>query len=383
MAVKIYKTADRAEQGQKTVPTGQLRSTSGQVTPTPTGQTDLAGYSTNYGYQPADRLVTNMGNSAARSAAVLAGNNPAFDTSGITIDMGLQNQLAALQSALGVGGSGSKKTGLTTGDARMAELKYKKEQDAAALARQQAANQALLDSFQNGTYLAGNEDIMALINQMQQTGEGNIDTQYQNAIGNIGQGYDVASQQTNLGYQNLQDYLNQNPNNPYQGMQATVGTASNPLEQFLTGYGAMTPDVQGQVAAEQLAGQQGGQAFNDLVNILNKQAQQGDISRLAEAKMAGNMASTGLGQQRAGYESQAANQKQSGINALMGQIQQAQLQEKIRQQQAKQQIIDALTQAGIKIPGATGGTDTGQGGQTDNGLSPDILAQLAARRSGF
>jgi hypothetical protein len=368
MAVKIYKTADRAEQGQKTVPTGQLRSTSGQVTPTPTGQTDLAGYSTNYGYQPADRLVTNMGNSAARNAAVLAGNNPAFDTSGITIDMGLQSQLAALQSALGVGG-GSKKTGLTTGDARMAELKYKKEQDAAALARQQAANQALLDSFQNGTYLAGNEDIMNLINEMQTTGESGLQTQYENALTNIGGGYNAANQQINTGYGALQDYLNQNPNNPYEGMQATVGTASNPLEQFLTGYGAMTPDVQGQVAAEQLAGQQGGQAFNDLVGILNKQAQQGDMSRLAEAQMAQNMASTGLGQQRAGYESQAANQKQSGINALMGQIQQAQLQEKIRQQQAKQQIIDALTQAGIKIPGATGDTNTGENQYDLSGLA--------------
>jgi hypothetical protein len=377
MAVKIYKTADRAEQGQKTVPTGQLRSTSGQITPTPIGQTDLAGYSTNYGYQPADRLETNIGNAAIRNAATLAGNQPAFDTSGINIDMGLQNQLAALKTALGAGGGNGR---YSTGDARMAELKYKKQQDAASLARQQAANQALLDSFQNGTYLAGNQDIMALINQMQQTGQGNIDTQYQNTMGNIGKGYDVANQQTNLGYQNLQDYLTQNPNNPYQGMQATVGTASNPLEQFLTGYGAMTPDVQGQVAAEQLAGQQGGQAFNDLVNILNRQAQQGDISRLAEAKMAGNMASTGLGQQRAGYESQAANQKQSGINALMDQIQQAQLQEKIRQQKAKQDIIDALTQAGIKIPGAV---DNSQDGQIDNGLSPDMLSQLAARRSGF
>lgn len=375
MAVKIYKTADRAEQGQKTVPTGKLVP-SGQSTPAPSGTTDLAGYSTNYGYQPADRLETNIGNAAARSAATLAGNQPAFDTSGINIDMGLGTQLAALKAALGGAGGGGGR--YSTGDARMAELQYKKQQDAAALARQQAANQALLDSFQNGTYLAGNEDIMNLINQMQTTGEGNLQTQYQNALNNIAQGYDVAGQQTDLGYQNLQNYLSQNPNNPYQGMQATVGTTTNPLEQFLTGYGAMTPDVQGQVAAEQLAGQQGGQAFNDLVNILNRQAQQADISRLAEAKMAGTMAKTGLGQQRAGYESQAAAQKQSGVNALMDQIQQAQLQEKIRQQKAKQDIIDALTQAGIKIP--TGNTTQDI---TDTGLSPDMLSQLAARRSGF
>lgn len=373
MGVKIYKTADRAEQGQKTVPTGKLIP-SGQTTPTPSNTSDLAGYSTNYGYQPADRLETNMANSAARSAATLAGNQPAFDTSGITIDMGLANQLAALKAALGGGGSGGGR--YSTGDARMAELQYKKQQDAAALARQQAANQALLDSFQNGTYLAGNEDIMNLINQMQTTGQGNLQTQYENALANIGSGYDVANKQIDTGYGALQNYLTQNPNNPYQGLEATVGTTSNPLEQFLTGYGAMTPDVQGQVAAEQLAGQQGGQAFNDLVNILNRQAQQGDVSRLAEAQMARNLASTGLGQQRAGYESQAATQKQSGINALMDQIQQAQLQEKIRQQKAKQDIIDALTQAGIKIPTATGT-------ETATGPSEDMLAQLAARRSGF
>jgi hypothetical protein len=125
---------------------------------------------------------------------------------------------------------------------------------------------------------------------------------------------------------------------------------TNPMEGYLNAYGAMSPDIANQMQAEQLAGQQSAGAFQSLIDVLGANAKSNDLSRLAESRMAQNMANTGLGAQRASYTSQAGNARQQSLAALAQQIAQS----KFEQEQAaggrKQSIIDAIIAAGGSIP---------------------------------
>jgi hypothetical protein len=295
---------------------------------------------------------------------------------------GTGTRTTAFQNALGMLGGGGGGGGGTAGPKasdRLArdEFNYKKNQEAEAKAVRDRALQGMIDQISSGSYRGNIDDLISQINDMETTGKTNVGNIYSDAIENIGSGYTTAQGLMDTGYGALQAYLQQNQNNPYAGLSIENTAVTNPMENYLQAYGAMSPDIANQMQAEQFAGQQGAGAFQNLINVLSANARQNDLSRLAEAQMARTMGTTGLGAQRASFESQAARAQQEALADLSQRIAQA----KFEQEQAaggrKQSIIDAIIAAGGSIP--TTSNDTNQG----SGLSQDVLDELARRRSGF
>ena len=259
-----------------------------------------------------------------------------------------QNALSMISS----GGTGSGKSTAPKASDRLArdEFNYKKEQEAKQEKIKQDALQGMIDQITTNSYRGNIDDLIAQIEGMSTTGKEDIGDIYNTTIGNIGEGYDTAQGLLDTGYGALEQYLSQNQNNPYAGLSAQMPAVTNPMEDYLNAYGAMSPDVASQIQAEQFAGQQSAGAFQNLLDVLSANAKSNDLSRLAESRMAQNMANTGLGAQRASYTSQAASRQQQALAALAQQIAQS----KFEQEQAaggrKQSIIDAIIAAGGSIP---------------------------------
>jgi hypothetical protein len=126
----------------------------------------------------------------------------------------------------------------------------------------------------------------------------------------------VASDLGDTGFNALNAYLQANPNNPYAGMTAQVGSAPDALTNYLSAYGVSDAPVQGQIQADQLQAQQGAGNFQNLIDVLSGVAQQGAGSRGAESEMAQLLFNTSLGQDRAGYTSQANNAQAAALAQL-------------------------------------------------------------------
>jgi len=179
---------------------------------------------------------------------------------------------------------------------------------------------------------------------------------------------------TDQGYATLQNYLQQNPNNAYAGLQQQVQSVANPMEQFLSAYGVSGQPVQAQVAAEQLAGQQGAGAFNTLADILNRNSQQSNSSRMAEMQMAQTMANAGLGANRANYQARNAEAQAQALAQLQQQLAQNQFGVQQNQMQAGDAALQAILNAtgdfgnGVPATGGIGNGGTGNGGTVYNDL---------------
>ena len=309
----------------------------------------------------------------------------------------------ALSMISGGGTGGGKATGPKASD-RLArdEFNYKKEQEALAKQKSDRALQGMIDQISSGSYRGNIDDLLKSITDMETTGIGNINDIYDMAtgniqdiyssgMGNIGQGYSTAQGLMDTGYGALQSYLQQNQNNPYAGLSAQMPAVTNPMEDYLNAYGAMSPDIANQMQAEQLAGQQSAGAFQSLIDVLSANAKSNDLSRLAEAQMARTMGTTGLGAQRATYESELAKQRaasgfqassaqQQALASLAQQIAQSRFEQESAAGGRKQSILDAIIAAGGSLPGETNRNENSGGG---SGLSQDVLDELARRRTGF
>jgi hypothetical protein len=250
-----------------------------------------------------------------------------------TTPMNKINPMEALIAAInkgsygsGSGGSGSGATGLG-----YAELAYKKAKDAQDRqdqlnslgydrAKDARALSGMQDYYNSGQYGAGFDGLLKMITDQGAVSEGGITKAYDRATTNIGQGYDAASGLGTSGFNALNQYLQANPNNPYAGMTAQVGSAPDALSNYLSAYGVSDAPVQGQIQADQLQAQQGAGNFQNLTDVLSGVAQQGAASRGAESQMAQLMFDTGLGQDRAGYQSQAENAQAQALAALQQQM---------------------------------------------------------------
>ena len=308
-------------------------------------------------------------------------NNPSFFTSTLpkpAVAANNQSSMDALIAAItqGYGGSGSGSSGTnssaSTAASRlgMAELAYKKQQDAAeaALALQTkneglAKEASILSNTQDfynagqagtGGYSKEFDRLIGMINAQGTKSEEQIGGAYNNAMAAITGGYDTAKGLGDSGYRALNAYLAANPNNPYAGMQATVGSAPDALTQYLSAYGVSDQPVQGQIQADQLQAQQGAGNFNNLTNLLSSIAQMGASSRGAESAMGQNLFNTELGSERAGYQGKAATQRQTAMNSLQQQLYQDRMQqESARSAMANQLVMQILAANGSVTPAVT------------------------------
>ena len=307
-------------------------------------------------------------------------------------------QLKAMASTSGSGGggmSGANKLGY-------AELAYKKAKDAQdrqdaldALGYDRAKDARILggmqDYYNTGEYGTGFDNLLKMIEKQGQVSQGGITDAYDRATTNIGQGYDAASGLGTSGFNALNQYLAQNQNNPYAGMQASVGSAPDALSNYLSAYGVSDQPVQGQIQADQLQAQQGAGNYQNLIDLLGANAQQGAASRGAESQMAQLLFNTGLGQERAGYQGQAENAQAQALAALQQQMFQSRFGvEGDRNSLANQLRLNIINAGGVDDGTAAAAAaaeaarlaaeEEAKRVKGNPNLTPQVLAELAARR---
>jgi hypothetical protein len=258
------------------------------------------------------------------------------------------------------GGTG----GMTASEAlALAKFNYDKEQDAQKLGGMQSY-------YDSGSVNTGFDKLLAMIGDQGKVSEAAVSGAYDKAITNVDQGYDAAQGLGDSGYEALNKYLAANQNDPYAGMQATVGSAPDALTQYLSAYGVSDQPVQGQIQADQLQAQQGAGNFNNLTNVLSAIAQSGASSRGAESAMGQNLFNTTLGQERAGYKTKA----EMAQAEAMRQIQEIMYQQRMAQESARNAQLQQLAAA----LAAAGGNATGGGG-----VPEPAKLEMPVRKTGF
>jgi len=338
-------------------------------------------------------LTGNVSNSGAPMQT--SQNNSGFDMASL---------IAALSSNRSGSGSGGNTGATQLGYAELAYKKAKDEKDRQdaldALGYDRAKDARILGGMQNyyntGEYGTGFDNLLEMIKTQGQVSEDGITDAYGRATTNIGKGYDVASGLGTTGFDALNQYLAQNQNNPYAGMQASVGSAPDALSNYLSAYGVSDQPVQGQIQADQLQAQQGAGNYQNLIDLLGANAQQGAASRGAESQMAQLLFNTGLGQDRAGYTSQAENAQAQALAALQQQMFQSRFgvegDRNSLANQLRQNIIaaggeDDATKAAAAAAEAArveaarlAAEEEARKAKGNPNLTPQVLAQLAARR---
>ena len=280
------------------------------------------------------------------------------------------------KSGGGNAGGGSSQ-GMTAEEAlALAKFNYDKEKDANKLA-------GLQNYFNSGSFNKTFDDLLEMIATQGAESQKNITNAYDRATTNIDDGYDVASGLGTEGYNALNQYLAQNQNNPYAGMQASVGSAPDALSDYLSAYGVSDLPVQGQIQADQLQAEQGAGNFQNLIDLLSSVAQQGATSRGAESQMSQLMFDTNLGQERAGYQSQASNAQAQALAALQQQMAERQFGVESNRGTVANQLAQVLAEInGLKPTGVVEeDEEEDETPKSNPNLTPGILAQLAARRN--
>ena len=227
-----------------------------------------------------------------------------------------------------------------------------------------------------GTFNEGFNNLLNMIAEQGKVSQDATERAYARAMENINQGYTAAQGLGDEGYRALNAYLQANPNNPYATMRAQVGSAPDALSNYLSAYGVSDMPVRGQIEADQLQAQQGAGNYQNLIDLLSGIAQQGAGSRGAESQMAQLLFNTGLGQERAGYRSEAENAQAQALAALQQAMFQSRFGVEGDRAAYARQLAENIINAGGNIGGGKkpgGGNDDTSGG----GPLPGQLAQTA------
>jgi len=270
------------------------------------------------------------------------------------------NSLASLTSLFNTNSNSANKASDTLARDK---FNYEKQQDALKLGGMQSY-------YDSGSTNAGFDALLKMIGDQGKISEAGVSDAYGKAITNLNQGYDAAKTLGTEGYDALNKYLTANQNNPYAGMNATVGSAPDALTQYLSAYGVSDQPVQGQIQADQLQAQQGAGNYQNLIDILSSVAQSGASSRGAESAMGQNLFNTTLGQERAGYQTRAEMAQADAMRQIQEQMYQQRLANESSRNAQMQQLAQALAAAGgqtgsggvapvAPVAPATGGNNNG------------------------
>ena len=266
----------------------------------------------------------------------------------------------------------------------------------AAAERQQAAAEkankqnALINYYNSGAYRSGIDSQLAGYDTMQNTSEAAIRKQLADSMAGISESYGKAQGITEQGYGDLINYLSANQQDPYAQVRVQ-NSAPVQLEAqgLLEAQGALSPDVLAYQQAVSSAGQSGADQYQNLLNVLSSLNKSGNISRASEAQMGRNMALTGLGEQRAGYESGLQSSANQSLTQLATQIAQKKLEAQAQADTQAQSLLETLAGLGIDVTSLlnpqtveTQVEPVVPSGR-NMGLSQDVLDELARRRTGF
>ena len=264
---------------------------------------------------------------------------------------------------------GSRSSGPNASDVLARDkFNYDKQQDTLTRARDARVTSGLQNYYDGGQgqFNSGFDNLLKMITDQGKVSSDAVGKSYDRAMTGIGQGYDVAQGLGDKGFNALNTYLQANPNNPYAGMTAQVGSAPDALTDYLSAYGVSDMPVRGQIQADQLQAQQGAGNFQNLIDVLGGVAQQGAGSRAAESQMAQLLFNTGLGQDRAGYTSQAENAQAQALAAL----QQAMFQSRFGVEGDRNNLANQLAQSIIGAGGVIDNKNNNKKKENDDGSGP-------------
>lgn len=209
--------------------------------------------------------------------------------------------------------------------------------------------------YMSGGYRQGGDELMAQLAQMGVTQAGDVNAAYDRSTANFDDAYGAAGKVAATGFDALNKYLTENPNNPYAGFNAQAGVASNPMQDYLARYGVgdRGGDVAAQVAMEQSQNQAGADNYNNLAALLSGNAQQGDRSRMAEMQMAQQLSGLNLGSDLAGFKSGSANARASALAEIANNTASGRFQLQESQNTIAEQLRQQILAAGGDLQGGT------------------------------
>ena len=179
---------------------------------------------------------------------------------------------------------------------------------------------AMQKQFDSGDYHKAFDEQLAGLQQLGDDQEFNIKSQRDTGLADIAGGYDAAGKTVDIGFNTLDKYLQNNPNNPYNDQTYGAGTVSNGLSALLSSQGASNDPVNAQLQATQGGLDAGAKEFNDLNTMLSNIAQSSADSRKSEAVIGRNQAVAGLAQQQAGQEGSLKASAADTLNKMWANI---------------------------------------------------------------
>ena len=246
---------------------------------------------------------------------------------------------------------GSTGTGMKASD-RLASDKFDYELWKDQYERDQAdiKKNAFINYYKSGGYRSGTDALMSGYDTMKGTSEAAINQQLADSLAGIGESYGTAQNLTEQGYGQLLDYLSKNQQDPYSQVRVqNAAPVQLEAQGLLEARGALSPDVLAYQQAVSSAGQSGAEQYQNLLNVLSSLTKQGGESRATEAQMARNFALTGLGEQRAGYESGLKSSAQSALTQLANQIAQKKLDAQAQADAQAQSLLETLAGLGVDV----------------------------------
>jgi len=206
------------------------------------------------------------------------------------------------------------------------------------------------------------------------TATGSIDANLASQLGDISGAYGDATGTTTNAYNDLINYLTQNPNNPYAGKSVSSGQVGNDMSQLMQAYGLDTNPTQQYVGATNAANNSTAQQFNNLLQVLSGMSTSSDASRMTEARSGSANALSQLAAMNAsnvtGAKGAATAAKNKITQDLLAQLSGIDSDQSQEDERLKQLLI-------------TLGVDPNAAKPQSFGLSPDILADLQASLAGL
>jgi hypothetical protein len=213
------------------------------------------------------------------------------------------------------------------------------------------------------------------------TASGSIDTNLATQLGDISGAYGDASGTTTNAYNDLINYLTQNPNNPYAGKSVSAGQVGNDMSQLMQAYGLDTNPTQQYLGATNAANSSTAQQFNNLLQVLSNMSTASDASRMTEARAGSSNALAQLAAMNAsnvtGAKSAATAAKNKIAQDLLAQISGIDT----NQAQEDERLKQLLITLGVNPSPAPPPPPVNDSGLPE--MTPDMVAQILEGLSGI
>jgi len=287
---------------------------------------------------------------AGGGPVVQTDNRPPVDDVVASIIAGVEGANIPTYGNWGSTGTGMKPSDRLASDKFDYELwKDQYERDQAEIEKSNKQN-ALINYYKSGGYRRGIDSQLSGYDTMQGTSEAAIRKQLADSLAGIGESYGKAQGLTEQGYGDLINYLAANQQDPYAQVRVqNVAPVQLEAQGLLEARGALSPDVLAYQQAVSSAGQSGAEQYQNLLNVLSSLNKSGNVSRANEAQMGRNMALTGLGEQRAGYESGLQSSSNQALTQLATQIAQKKLEAQAQADAQAQSLLETLAGLGIDV----------------------------------